>query len=85
MKIVANIQPFVISQTFSIVDENNGVVDTYATTLDKIEEDISAQADKYNITEVYLHGAEGFLDKIQKEIMRYGMTKYNNSFEVHII
>lgn len=85
MKIVADIQPFVINQTFSIIDENTGVVDTFSTTLDKIEEEISAQADKYHITEIYLHGVEGYLDKMQKEITRYGMTKYSTGLEVHII
>lgn len=86
MKIVANIQPFVIPQTFQIINENSNAVEAeFSTTLDKMEEDITAQADRYGITDIYLHGDEGFLDKMQKEIMRYGMTKYNSGLEVHII
>lgn len=86
MKIVANIQPFVIPQTFQIINENSGVVEAeFSTTLDKMEEDIAAQADKYNITDIYLHGDEGFLDKLQKDISKANMTKYNNNVSVYII
>ena len=50
-----------------------------------MEEDITAQADRYGITDIYLHGDEGFLDKMQKDIVRANMTKYNNSVNVYII
>ena len=86
MKIVANIQPFVIPQTFQITNENSNAVEAeFSTTLDKMEEDITAQADRYGITDIYLHGDEGFLDKMQKDIVRANMTKYNNSVNVYII
>lgn len=86
MKIVANIQPFVVDQSFYIADENtNTIIAEFCTTLDKIEEDVVAQADRYSIKEIYLHGNEGFLNKMQKEITRYGMTKYNTGLEVYIV
>lgn len=85
MKIVANVQPFTVTQMFTLINDDDSVREVFCTTLDKLEEDIAAQADIYNVKEVYLHGSEGFLDKMRNDIARYGITKYNNALEVQII
>ena len=86
MKIVANIQPFVIPQSFQVVNENSGVVEAeFFTTLDSIQEDIAAQIDKYNIKDIYLHGEQGYLTKMKQDIERNSINKYNNAVGVYII
>ena len=59
MKIVANIQPFVIPQTFQIINENSNAVEAeFSTTLDKMEEDITDEMvwgiDREKVMKVFL-------------------------------
>jgi hypothetical protein len=85
MKLVSSIQPFMGLQSIHLYDDNNqkqeyrlAPLSNYAATVMQYLEDYPA------ITELDMHGADQFCQKIKDEIQANLITKYSNNKRIEV-
>lgn len=76
MKIVGNIQPFVMDSKLYVYDDGN-CVEVKETDIDNINHNIFVLVDKYNIDQVDLAGPQSFLKGIKDKFDLAQMNKYD--------
>ncbi len=88
MKLIGTIQPFVGMQTIHLYDNENKEQEYRLASLNDYAQVVLGMVEEYpDITELNLHGATPFCEKIKTEIESNSFTKYDNSkrIEVNII
>ena len=84
MKLVTNVNHFTLGQTIDIVDDNgNSVFSTVSSVID-LENVIESLCNQYDIEDVYISGAQNFIQKIGNDLSR--KTTFNkNNIRIHMI
>lgn len=84
MKLVTNVNHFTLSQSVDVVDDNGNSVFSTASTIGDLENVIESLCSQYNIEDVYISGAQNFIQKIGNDLSR--KTTFNkNNIKIHMI
>ena len=84
MKLVTNVNHFTLSQSVDVVDDNGNSVFSTASTIGDVENVIESLCSQYNIEDVYISGAQNFIQKIGNDLSR--KTTFNkNNIKIHMI
>ena len=85
MKLVGTIQPFSGMQSIHVYDNSNKEIEYRLAYLYNYAKVVSELIEEYNdITELDLHGATQFCEKIKHEVESNMLNKYNNKNRIEV-
>ena len=85
MKLIGTIEPFHGMQSIHIYDDNNQEKEYRLAYLHNYASTVLGLVDEYpEITELNLHGAEQFCQKIKDEIESSLFSKYENKHRIEV-
>jgi len=85
MYIIANLKNFTLTHEFCIFDEENQLVDKFATSMKQLPELIVEACKKYNVNSVSLMGNKNFSKKVGEDIKAINLAKYELNINVQYI